>query len=407
MILHCKVRPLVVVTPCDLRFWTPVRILHSVMDRYLTYARLTDPWCGSMVRTMPRNTSLAMQAAVNDYLQGLPLAAKTISSRRCSLAALLKITGPSILVSSVTERHIHDMFVANTHWRESTRGLNQTNIKLFFEWCRDMNYAPMNWNPLRARRARRSGGEVREHRYLSTEEMVSLLDATPYARDRALAAAAWFTMCRSIELKMIRVRHVDLDKGHVWVRITKTGKEAKKPIEDAWRPMLIEWMNFYEESLRENGTVLRPDHFLFPARDVFPLTARGPGGKYRNDGQTASRLRPASPISDIHSLFSDILTNAGITGEWIGGHTFRRSAAREMFFRLRGMGEDVDSVLFVLRIWLNHSSTVITQKYIGLAAGEDMQHQLFHRDGNKKIPMHPAWVAALSGESNVVVPIFK
>jgi integrase len=195
---------------------------------------------------------------------------------------------------------------------------------------------------------------------LSPDELMQMLRDAEHPRDRALLAGGMNTALRASELRSIRLKNLDLDKGEFYAVIHKSTMSDVFPISadlDAeWRM----WLAWYAANI--DGP-LQGDYYLLPAKDGRRMTGKAEGGKTATfrDGV----LRPAQPIHHAERIVQAGLRKLGYTNlAHEGIHTLRRSVGRIYFDSIREEGYDY--ALRETMAFLHHKNTHTTEIYLGL-----------------------------------------
>lgn len=235
----------------------------------------------------------------------------------------------------------------------STFNAERGRIAAFLLWCVDEGY--MSSTPLRGVERRRVG--TRERLRLTPEQMIELIERTEYPRDRALIALGCNTGLRAHALSALRVGDVDLDRGYIRSYSSKTDNHKLHPITLELDRELRAWLTYYA---KECGP-LQPHWYLTPAR--WRLGRAAPLGGF--DG-TLTVLRPECPVGRPIRVVHQALERIGLDSEGAGFHTLRRSSARAVFDQAVADGDA--RAIHIAREFLDHSSVVLTEGYIGTNA---------------------------------------
>jgi integrase len=215
----------------------------------------------------------------------------------------------------------------------------------------------------------------RERLRLSASELLRLLECAQHPRDRAVLAVACNTALRAGEIADLRLKDVDLDGGWLHVRITKSHLEDQMPITLELDNELRAWLKIYSEQV---GRPVSPDAYLFPAKSAGrwryePNPKPGQPVYGASNVYVHGDLRPDAPIRKPAEIVQRALRASGYEiGPGEGLHTIRRSLARAYFERESEKGNDV--ALRATAALLHHSSTQVTEHYLGLS------HEKVRRD---------------------------
>ena len=212
----------------------------------------------------------------------------------------------------------------------------------------------------------------RERLRLSPAEMLALPSYAGNSRDRSLIILAVNTALRASEIVSLRLRDVDLDGGWLRVTVQKSHLQDVMPITAELDAGLRQWLRDYTEQVAASHGPLNGEWFLFPSR----LPGRN---RYRRvDGELVATyehgpLVPAQQITKPALIVQRALRSSGTTTEpGEGLHTLRRSVARAFFDS--NVQRGYDSALRATSALLHHSSTQVTEHYLGLAS------EKLHRD---------------------------
>lgn len=243
--------------------------------------------------------------------------------------------------------------------KASTINLLQSKLSHFFNFCREHNYAPPSWNPLRDVRQRRIQNEERKR--IPVSEFGNLLNHAANPRDRIVVALGLYLFLRASEIVALRLKHLDMAEKQVNVTIFKTSDFDVMPICSELHTELKRWLSHYQ---KETGH-LDPEMYLTPS-----LTTMGEFNK-------TCVLRPYNKISRPEDVVKRLLRNYGWTsteskGEGI--HLLRRSGARALFDELDA--HTVDGALRVVQSHLHHKSSTMTEKYLGISADRAKRDRL-------------------------------
>jgi integrase len=196
--------------------------------------------------------------------------------------------------------------------------------------------------------------------------LLRFLDSTDIPRDRAYLAIAVNSALRTSEIRRMLVGDVDFDYGFIKVRISKGGGEDLLPMTQDLEVELRRWFEAYE---KEIGRPLQDSDYLLPL-----LTAQR-FSHYETDPETGKRvlrltprvLDPSKPIKErTEYIVKRALEQVGLPTRYEGTHTIRRAVARAYFDQMSQTG-GYDSALRATSALLHHSSTLTTERYLGLS----------------------------------------
>lgn len=311
---------------------------------------------------MPRKITPALTVALEEYLElRQTYAAKTtMVNDRALLRKFCREIG-DMQVHQLTPRKV-ELWAAKEAARQKASSYNKelTRVRGFLAFCTRRGW--LDTDPL---------GEVRprtvmkkEHLRLSPAELLELPRHADNLRDQTLIVLANNTALRAAEITALRIRDVDLANLSLKVTVTKSSLQDVMPITAELAAALREWLAHYAG---KHGP-LAPDWYLLPARG----TGRDrwiKGERHHIHGD----LRPDQPILKPAILIQRALRAAGhVIEPGEGIHTIRRSVARAFFDH--NVQRGYDAALRATSALLHHSSTQVTEVYLGLRS------EKLHRD---------------------------
>ena len=311
-----------------------------------------------------RRTNLSI--ASSEYLAHLvarQTAPDTIRNRSITLAQLLAVTG-DIALDDITVTHI-DQWRAAHPWQSSTANRKLGELRAFFDWCRARGHLTAFSDPTFGRRGERV--PVRDRQRVPVDQWERLLDAAPHPLERALVACGLYLMARTSELQTILLRHVDLEGGTIEVYRHKVQRPDTLPICAELDLELRRWLTWYTERVAPT-----PEMYLLPNR-TRAHTLRDPRTGRLDRLDPGASIDPWVPISRPHRKVQSVLALAGYPVEKEGGHTLRRSAARAYYDELCTNG--YDGALRRVQSMLDHSNTIVTEGYLGLALDKEARNK--------------------------------
>lgn len=147
---------------------------------------------------------------------------------------------------------------------------------------------------------------------------------------------------RASEALSLTVRDVDLVQGTIFIKDSKFGKERLLPIHDN----LLKRMKIYHSNV---------------------LTFCGPDAPFFPNGRNA-----AYSTSGLYSMFRERLLAAGISHGGKGNgprvHDLRHTFAVHSLRKAVKNGEDINSMLKYLSVYLGHSGVISSENYLRLTA---------------------------------------
>lgn len=317
---------------------------------------------------MVANVAMRVSETVEEYLgscQARGDKANTIKTKRGSLDKLLMLTG-NILIRNVGPQHMDGVFAAlqSQGLKSSTINLHRNNLTHFFKWCQSRRYIPTTVSPMDGIRALKV--MPREMLRVPASKFGHLLDCASHPRDRVILAIALYTFLRQSEIKPLKVGDVNLDDGYLTATIEKTSQRDQMPVSVELDRELRSWLTTYGRLV---GASLDPNWFLIPIRSRPQFTGVKGGGFSRvNDYET---LTPTRNLARLEGIAQGALERAGYpirnlddSSRHIGMHTLRRSGARARYdWRVE---EGYDGALREVQAMLHHSSTAMTERYLGI-----------------------------------------
>lgn len=290
---------------------------------------------------------------------------------------LMRLALGDVTVSGIDGRSMDAVF-ASYVWSQSTRNQKISYYRAFFGWCRSRRYLPSEVDPLFGYRKLRVP-EVDRTR-IPRSEWSRLFASCVSVQERVIVATGLYLFLRASEQQGIQVQHVHLDDCQVEIYRVKTRQWDTMPISSELDPFLRAQLTSLAELFP-----LRPDHYLIPGR--FRDLKRSPSGQLL--AGTGS-VNPDRPFTHPHRAIQRILARAGYPTLGEGEHTLRRSGARAYFDELAGSG--YDGALRRVQSMLGHSSSAITERYLGL--------DLDRRSRNQSLRGKPMF--STPADSNVV-----
>jgi integrase len=240
------------------------------------------------------------------------------------------------------DAHIADLAAVGNG--SGTINLHHAHLASFFRWCRQRKLMPIDSDPIAGRRYQKQ--PVKVHPRVPMAQFGVLLDLCHNPRDRMLVACGLYLLARGGEVVNIRVKDVDLDSSEILVHVRKTKQYDRMPISAELRSELARWLPIYSKAV--GG--LKPEMHLVPAQHIV--------------GSGEWVLEPYRAILSPEKIVQRALARIGISGERLGFHTLRRSSARALHDEMVALG--YDGALRRVSAWLHHSSTAMSEKYLGI-----------------------------------------
>jgi integrase len=222
--------------------------------------------------------------------------------------------------------------------------------------------------------------------------LLAMLDAAATPRDRAFMATAMNTGLRSNEIIRIRVGHVSLGAGELFVTISKTHEEDRLPITADLDGELRRWIMAYQADL--GRPLVETDH-LFPARRASRY-ARSEGASVSTQkARTPSGWNPERPIGHTERILQEAMKSVGLETKGEGTHTIRRAVARAWFDQLATSDLGYDGALRTVSSLLHHKSGTTTEHYLGLSSERQRRDEVLRGQPFLTGMVQPAAVLAL------------
>lgn len=294
------------------------------------------------------------------------LATNTIRNGELHVRAFMGLAG-NLQIRTVERRHVDFYF---EHCQSKARPLKASSLNshkdsldAFFKWAVANRHLPSDRNPMLGRRRFRVQPEDRL--LIPASDFPRLLDCAPHPRDRIVVALALYLFTRQSEIRTMRMRDVDLDRGYVHVRVHKSALVDEMPICEELETEARRWLTFYSGQISYG----LDSHFCPAKETVFVHGNPTPG--QRREAQWEAVLNPARPMGAIHQAAQRTLELAGYPIRKVDGssahegiHTFRRSGARALYDSLLDKGHD--GAIRVCQAMLHHASVVQTEVYLGM-----------------------------------------
>lgn len=245
----------------------------------------------------------------------------------------------------------------------------------FFKWCQRMRFVEEN---VMDTISRRRPDQPRPHLILSANEMLQAIEVTENPRNRAMIAVALTTGLRSIDIRKLTVGEVNLETGNLSTEIRKSRKRDVKPIPVELDRELRRWLAHYATLAGVTVRDMPNDWQLFPR-----MMYSGYAKKWA--------VSPRLELTRVSDIATATLAKMGLPTQGEGFHTFRRSAARAFFEAIQNTDVGRDRALLIVKGFLNHESTMMTELYLGLS------HE---RDARDKILKGQSFLGALAAQED-------
>jgi integrase len=267
------------------------------------------------------------------------------------LRFLVQSIGNPIELTELSPVHMDRYFA----WRRTTCGEGSLNVdlsalKAFSKWCQDRGY--LAHDPMVGRRW--SKVTPKSKLFIPSTDFDRVLDCADHPIERVVVAVGLEIFTRASETRELRLKDVELDAGFITVTVQKTHDRDRMPISDRLGTELERWYSRYAALCGP----LEPEYRLCPRKLALP---------YGRAATALRAIRPAEPISQLHTVVQDVLIAAGYPaqpGSREGEHTLRRSGALRLYRELSAQGHD--NAIRIVSTALHHASLTMTEKYLDL-----------------------------------------
>lgn len=242
----------------------------------------------------------------------------------------------------------------------------RNKIAAFFEYCK-----ARGWTTLDVKTAAtlpKSGHVRKDYLRLTAEEMLKLLDLCEHPRDRMYVALQMNTGLRASSITLLRIKHVHLSKGYLFVQVPKSSIVDQLMITADLEPELRRYLTWYQETYGP----LNPEWFLVPAkrqRQFVSYNVKEPA--------ESVRMTPDKRFKQVTRSLRPILKKLGYSDEELakeGSHTLRRSSA--VAFRDLLLKEGVKDATPVVSSFLHHKNEATTRLYLGFDREKEIRDSL-------------------------------
>lgn len=309
---------------------------------------------------------IRLEDACERYLQRIAnegKAQQTVETSRYSLECLCKQLG-NPWVHLITDEQMDKYCYGPKGLRLGKRGkpvkaasFNRylSILKGFFEHAQLMHWTDVD--PMRSIKSARKEASPRKL-LLSASELTALLEACNSPVERIACALGMNTGLRSNDIRHLTIGDVSLTAGLIQTEIRKTKALDDKEITADLHVELIRWLDTYAQLMDLPSRADLPNHwYLVPVYKA--PSAVVPNGRYK--------LYPERMYTVPWNLVKRPLSRIGHDPSGEGFHTLRRSSARLFFERLRSQGEGRDHALMIVKDYLGHANTAMTEHYLGLS----------------------------------------
>lgn len=284
----------------------------------------------------------------------------------------------------LTAAHMDTFFGAmlSEGYAEGTINVDYSSLSALCKWLRGRKLLGPDQDPLAGRKALRFVPRARKR--LSMGQIRMLLDADLHPRDKILVSLGMFLFLRQSEVKVLRLKDLDLETNTLRVTVVKSKRVDYMRLPLELRPLIREWLTYYTQQ----AGPLQPDWYLVPAKHHNPF------------GEDP--LKPNKPAGRVSHMVNQALDQIGFpikddngTPLREGMHTLRRSGALLMYRELVASSEPVDEAMRLVQGMLHHASIKTTEHYLGLESVTEARNNILDDR-----PLYPSLA-----QSDTVVPI--
>jgi integrase len=304
------------------------------------------------------------------------LARNTVRNRELHLRALMALVG-NIQISNLERRHVDGYF---THCMTKPKPLqplslnkHKESLDAFFVWAVANRYLAADRNPMAGRRKFKA--VPKDRLLIPASDFPRLLNCAPHPRDRIVVALGLYLFPRQSEIRSMRIKDVDLERGYVHMKNHKSSSADDMPVCVELDEEVRTWLRFYAERVP-----LHPDYHFVPAKPSRLVGGLVEPGQ-RRQVQLVTELIPNRPMGEMHDAVQRTLEAAGYQikdengrSNYEGSHTLRRSGARALYDRLLDDGHD--GAIRVVQAMLHHSSVSMTEHYLGMKLDQARRDKL-------------------------------
>lgn len=315
--------------------------------------------------TSRRRANIRLEEACDRYLERIKNEGQSKSSQYTAHYALTRFRKavatkrePNPYVHTLTPEMMDDYCYGPDGIRRDIQAVSfnryRSVLKVFFEYALMMRWTDINPTDS-ITRARPDA--PRKRLMLNASELITLPDHCQNPVERIACCLGMNTGMRGNDIRHLTIFDASLASGEIQTEIRKTRKLDIKPITMELHWELVKWLNTYAEYMGLDSRGELPGEWL-----LVP--------SYRNPAprEKARRvfLRPLQVHTNPWRMVQRPLRSMGYPTKGEGFHTLRRSSARALFESLRSAGEGRDHALMIVKEFLNHSSVVQTEHYLGL-----------------------------------------
>lgn len=239
---------------------------------------------------------------------------------------------------------------------KATAGSYESYLWAFCEWAQRRGRITGDWQ---WDRVGDSSKRTRPALRLPTEFFITAYQGENWYWRGLFACMTW-TLGRGIEVRNRRIADVRLGEGTIFWPRSKTGQfDDYLEMTEGLRVELERYLAEYRAFV---GHQLDDSYYLFPAARTFYW---GPAMKLDPEVQRGPVYEGVKRIIAKNIEPAMLKQNPDIL-RYEGGHTIRRSMARNTYEYL--LGKDEADPLGIVQAWLGHKTRAMTERYIGLDA---------------------------------------
>jgi integrase len=207
------------------------------------------------------------------------LARNTVRNRELHLRALMALVG-NIQINNLERRHVDGYF---THCMTKPRPLqplslnkHKESLDAFFVWAVANRYLAADRNPMAGRRKFKA--VPKDRLLIPASDFPRLLNCAPHPRDRIVVALGLYLFPRQSEIRSMRIKDVDLERGYVHMKNHKSSSADDMPVCTELDEEVRTWLRFYAERVPLHpDSPLRAGQALPPRRRASRTWAASPG----------------------------------------------------------------------------------------------------------------------------------
>jgi integrase len=338
---------------------------------------------------MPAVLRRDLETAKEEYLgyrsrivhNGRHLSKATLDRDKIILTRFIRVNG-NFLSKDLDDIHFGKYFQDAMTTRARSLYNDRAALNMWLKWLKKARWVAYDFDPLADHTFAKP--PRREWYYLPLRRFNELIEAgwDIHPQVGMVCALGLYLALRAGEIKPIRIRDVDRQRGKILINSTKTrhGEDRMviSPELDRW---LQQWLTWYANHAAKQGLGRLQDHwYLVPGKISHraiqdPATHRFVEGDYGILVPTKQLQAPWDPVKLALAAIGIPLRDSA-TGETLreGEHTLRRSAARAFYESLVRRG--VADPLGVVQRLLHHRTRAQTEEYIGVNSNRERRDEI-------------------------------